>query len=100
MLIIFKQIFFTKGLERFNARRDVIDFLTKNSLLKNIEEYNGSLGLCSRSDDIIEAMVIPHWFFKTEALTKIIMKAVETKQIIIKPDYQKLVLFNTLSKSQ
>ena len=93
-------LLFVQGLKRFIARFEVVNFLTKKGALKVIHEYDGSVGLCSRSKDVIEPMLLPHWFFKTESLSNSIMTAIEKGEIVIKPENQTQIFLHTLAQAQ
>ena len=74
------------GLDRFEARSQVVAALTAQGLLDGIEDYTLSVGICSRSQTIVEPLVSTQWFAKMKPLAKKAIVAVETKAIEIIPE--------------
>ena len=74
------------GLDRFEARRRVVDALQAQDLLDGIEEYALSVGICARCQTIVEPLVSNQWFVKTKPLAEKAIAAVETKAIEIVPE--------------
>ncbi len=50
------------GLDRFDARRQIVADLEAQGLLVAIKDHNNSIGLCDRTKDIIEPRLSKQWF--------------------------------------
>ena len=56
------------GLDRFDARRQVVGALRDGGYLDRVEEYVHTVGHCSRSGVTIEPLLSRQWFVKVDAL--------------------------------
>ena len=74
------------GLDRFEARRRVVDDLEATGALEKVEDYALSLSRCSRSKTIVEPLISKQWFVKTKPLAEKAIRAVESGQIQIIPE--------------
>jgi len=74
-----------KGMDRFAARKMVVEELKKLGLLVRIEDYNNSTPHCYRCNDIIEPAVKKQWFLKMEDLAKPAIEVVKTGKIKFVP---------------
>ena len=74
------------GLDRFEARSRVVEALTAQGLLDGIDDYTLSVGICSRSQTIVEPLVSAQWFVKTKPLAEKAIAAVETGAVQIIPE--------------
>ncbi len=66
-----------KGLDRFTARKQLIEELKKRGLLTKIEEHKHAVGHCYRCDTIIEPYVSTQWFVKIKPLAESAIKIVK-----------------------
>ena len=66
----------------------------------NVKEYKGSFDICSRTGDVIEPRILPHWFLLTQGLTQKIVASIESNELVIHPDYQRQVLLHKLANAQ
>jgi len=73
------------GLDRFEARRRVIGALEQTGALVKVEDYQLSLGTCSRCKTPVEPLVSTQWFVKTKPLAEKAIEVVETGRIEITP---------------
>jgi len=69
------------GLDRFEARRMVVNDLKLRGNLVKIEDYPLSLGKCQRCKTPVEPLVSTQWFVKTKPLAEKAIEAVETGRI-------------------
>ena len=69
------------GLDRFEARRRVVDALEEIEALVEAEPYQLSVGTCQRSKTVVEPLVSTQWFVKTKPLAEKAIAAVESGQI-------------------
>ena len=51
-----------QGLDRFDARKQIVADLESQGLLVAIRDHNNSIGLCDRTKDIIEPRLSKQWF--------------------------------------
>ncbi len=65
------------GLERFEARKKVVEDLKAQGLLEKIEDYEVVLGKCYRCGDVVEPLLSKQWFVKMKPLATPAIAAVE-----------------------
>jgi valyl-tRNA synthetase len=65
------------GLDRFEARKKVIEDLKKEGLLEKEEDYQLVLGHCYRCNTVIEPLLSKQWFVSTKPLAQPAISAVE-----------------------
>jgi valyl-tRNA synthetase len=74
------------GLDRFAARKKLVQQLQDEGLLVKVEDYSHSVGHCQRSHDIIEPLISEQWFAKQTLLAQAALKAVQDGRIKIIPE--------------
>ena len=74
------------GLDRFEARKRIVERLEKEGRLVAAEPYEIALGTCQRSDDVIEPYLSEQWFVKVAPLARRAVAAVEAGQIRFAPE--------------
>jgi len=74
------------GLDRYEARKRVVEDLQALGLIEKIEDYTLSLGKCSRCRTPIEPLVSKQWFVTTKPLAAKAIQAVDEKRIEIVPE--------------
>ncbi|KQJ97378.1 hypothetical protein BRADI_3g30350v3 [Brachypodium distachyon] len=78
-----------EGMPRFTSRAAVIDALKAKGLYRGKTNNEMELGICSRTNDIVEPMIKPQWFINCSTMAKVALDAVKSKQIeIIPPQYE------------
>ncbi|RYZ34120.1 MAG: valine--tRNA ligase, partial [Myxococcaceae bacterium] len=65
------------GVDRFEARKQVLADLTELGLLEKEEPHKLSVGTCQRCSTVVEPRLSPQWFIKIEPLAKPAIEAVE-----------------------
>ena len=75
-----------KGLDRYKARKKIIEELESLGLLDKIEDYSHQVGYSERTDAIIEPYLSEQWFLKMEELAKPALKAVNSGEIKFHPE--------------
>lgn len=75
-----------KGLDRYEARKAVVEDLKSQGLLEKVEPHEHEVGHSDRSGDIIEPYLSDQWFVKVEPLAKRAIKAVESGKIKFHPE--------------
>ncbi len=63
------------GLDRFDARKKVIEFLKEKDLFVKAVEHKNSVGVSDRSGSIVEPMLSEQWFLKSSHLAKLSTEA-------------------------
>ncbi len=74
------------GLDRFEARQEVLAELQAAGALVKTEPYTHSVGHCQRSDDVVEPRISEQWFVKMRPLAEPALQAVLDGRIQIIPD--------------
>ncbi|MFW5866677.1 MAG: valine--tRNA ligase [Armatimonadota bacterium] len=65
------------GMDRFDARREIVSALEEQGLLEGIEEHHHKVGHCSRCDTIVEPLISEQWFVAMEKLAEEGLRAVD-----------------------
>ncbi len=73
------------GLDRFEARRQVVAHLEAQGLLVKVEDYPLSVGKCTRCKTVVEPLISTQWFVKMKPLAEKAIAAVESGQIQFTP---------------
>ena len=74
------------GLDRFDARKAVVEALKEEKLLVKVEPYRHSVGHCYRCHTMVEPNLSRQWFVKTKPLAQKAIEAVKSGQTRIIPD--------------
>jgi valyl-tRNA synthetase len=74
------------GLDRFAARKKMVDWLKKEKLLVKEEVMKHSVGRCYRSDDVIEPRISRQWFLKVTAIKEQAITFVDDEQLKFVPN--------------
>ena len=85
-----------QGLERFAARKAILDDLEEQGLLVGVKEHKNAVGHCYRCGTIIEPRVSTQWFVKMEPLAKRALEVVKNGQVQITPKRWEKVYYNWL----
>ncbi len=76
-----------KGLDRFEARKQLIEELNKRGFLDKTEDYELSAGTCYRCHNIVEPYLSDQWFVKMSEMAKPAIEAVKNSNVRFHPDY-------------
>ncbi len=74
------------GQDRFEARENLVDDLQQLGLIVKIEEYTVPLGLCERSNTVIEPLISKQWFVNMAPLATPALGAVHYGRMKIVPE--------------
>jgi valyl-tRNA synthetase len=74
-----------EGLDRFEARKKIVEQLEREALLERIEEHTHSVGHCYRCDTRVEPYLSTQWFVKMKPLAEPALEAVRSGKIQIRP---------------
>ncbi|MGQ9674447.1 MAG: valine--tRNA ligase [Chloroflexota bacterium] len=82
------------GLDRFEARRKLLDELKASGLLTKVDDYVHSVGQCDRCGAVIEPLISRQWFVRIKPLADAALAAVRDGRITIVPERFAKVYFN------
>jgi valyl-tRNA synthetase len=82
------------GMDRFAARKKIVEDLKTQGLLEKVSEHTHAVGLCERSKTIVEPRASTQWFCKMKPLGEPAIAAVERDVIRIVPDNRREEYFN------
>jgi valyl-tRNA synthetase len=82
------------GMDRFEARKKILEDLKALGLLEKITEHTNAIGLCERSKTIVEPRASTQWFCKMKPLAEPAIATVERGEIQIVPDNRREEYFN------
>lgn len=74
------------GMDRYEARKKIVEELKEKGLLAKIEDYTHSVGTCSRCDTVIEPLLSEQWFVKMKELAQPAIDAVKEGKIRFVPE--------------
>jgi valyl-tRNA synthetase len=73
------------GLDRFEARRRIVEDLRALGLVERVEPYRHAVGLCYRCKTVVEPLVSKQWYVNVAPLAAVAIKAVRAGRIKIVP---------------
>ncbi len=82
------------GLDRYEARKRIVEELDSLGLLVRIEEYSHNVGTHDRCGTTIEPMVKEQWFVKMDELIKPAVRAVKEGEVRLIPERMEKIYFN------
>ena len=74
------------GLDRYDARKKVVEALDSLGLLEKIEDYEHSVGHSERTDAVVEPYLSKQWFVKMQPLAEPALKVVRDGKVKIYPE--------------
>ena len=75
-----------QGLDRYEARKKVVDMLSYNNFLLRVKDHEHNVGKCQRCNTTIEPLLSEQWFVKMEPLAKEAIAAVKDGRIKFIPE--------------
>jgi valyl-tRNA synthetase len=82
------------GLDRFVARKKIVEDLQAQGLLEKITDHTLSVGLCERCKTVVEPRASDQWFCKMRSLADRAMEVVERNEITIVPENRREEFFH------
>jgi valyl-tRNA synthetase len=82
------------GLDRFDARKKVVELLREQGFLVKVDEHVHNVGIHEKCRTDIEPMVSQQWFVKIEPLARPAIEAVRNGTITITPQTWEATYFN------
>ncbi len=84
------------GLERYEARKQIVADLEAQGLLIKIEDHPHNVGQCYRCSTVIEPIISKQWFVKMKDLAQPAIEAVESGAVQFVPERFSKIYFNWL----
>jgi valyl-tRNA synthetase len=75
-----------EGLDRYEARKVILEDLKKLSLLEGSEDLKHNVGSCYRCGNTVEPIISAQWFVKMEPLSQEAIRVVQDGEIKFLPD--------------
>jgi valyl-tRNA synthetase len=75
-----------RGLDRYEARKEVVKDLEEQGYLLKVEDYTHSVGRCYRCDTVIEPYLSDQWFVKMKPLAEKALQVVLDGKIKFYPE--------------
>ena len=75
------------GMDRYEARKAIVEALDKEGALVKIEDYSHNVGTCYRCHTTVEPRVSKQWFVAMEELAKPAIEAVKTGKTKFVPEH-------------
>lgn len=82
------------GMERYEARKAIVEDLQQQGFLVKVEDHNHNVGICYRCDTTVEPRVSKQWFVKMEPLAKPAIEVVQSKKIKFVPERMNKIYYN------
>ena len=74
------------GLDRYDARREIVEDLEELGLLEAIKDHENSIGHCERCETVVEPLISKQWFVKMGPLAKPALDAYNEGKLNFVPD--------------
>src|SRR3989454_1348030 len=74
------------GLDRFEARKQIVPLLKQQGLLEKVEPHQHAVRHCYRCDTIVEPRLSDQWFVKMQRLAESVVAAYRNDQFQIVPE--------------
>ena len=82
------------GLDRYEARRRVVEALSEQGVLVKTEKHVHNVGACYRCDTVIEPMVSLQWFVRMQLMAEPALEAVRDGRVRFVPDRFAKIYYN------
>lgn len=87
-----------KGLDRYEARKKIVQDLEEQGYLVEIQDHKHAVGHCYRCNTTVEPFLMDQWFVKVKPLAEEAIKAVENNDINFYPERYKKVYLNWMNE--
>ena len=88
------------GMDRYEARKQIIEDLKEINLLEKIEEHKHNVGTCQRCAPVVEPVISKQWFVKMKPLAEPAIKVVREGKTKFIPDRFAKIYFNWMENIQ
>lgn len=82
------------GLDRYEARKKIVEELDGLGLLGKIEDHSHNVGTCYRCHSIVEPLIKEQWFVKMDEMIKPASEAVKKGELKLIPERMDKTYFN------
>ncbi|MDD6035527.1 MAG: valine--tRNA ligase [Lachnospiraceae bacterium] len=82
------------GMDRYEARKQIVKELDEMGLLVRIEDYSHNVGTHDRCKTTVEPLIKQQWFVRMDELIKPAVEAVKNKEITLVPERMEKTYFN------
>lgn len=89
-----------QGLDRYEARKQMVKDLEVQGLLVKIEPHRHNVGACQRCSTVIEPLISTQWYVKMKPLAEPAVEAVKDGTIKFVPDRFSKIYFNWMENIQ
>jgi len=89
-----------QGMDRYEARKQIIEDLRNMDLLLKIQPHNHNVGTCYRCSTVIEPMISKQWFVHMKPLAEPAIEAVKNGTIKFVPERFAKIYFNWMENIQ
>ena len=83
-----------EGMDRYEARKRIVEELEQEGLLVRIEDYSHNVGTHDRCKTTIEPLIKKQWFVKMDELIKPAVEAVQKGEIKLIPERMEKIYYN------
>ncbi len=83
-----------EGLDRYEARKQIVDDLKGLGLLVKVEEHEHNVGQCYRCSTTVEPIISKQWFVKMKPLAEPAIEAVKSGNVKFIPERFDKIYFN------
>ncbi len=83
-----------QGMERYEARKAIVEELDRLGLLVRIEDYSHNVGTHDRCTTTIEPLVKEQWFVRMDELIQPAVEAVKKGEVKLVPERMEKIYFN------
>ena len=89
-----------QGMDRYDARKQIIEDLTSLGLLVKIQDHTHNVGTCYRCTTVIEPIISKQWFVKMKPLAEPAIEVVKNGTIKFVPERFSKIYFNWMENIQ
>ncbi|MDF2532990.1 MAG: valyl-tRNA synthetase [Clostridia bacterium] len=89
-----------QGMDRFEARKAIVQDLEEQGLLVKIKDHEHNVGHCQRCTTVIEPILSKQWFVKMKPLAEPALKVVRDEEIKFVPERFSKIYFNWMENIQ
>ena len=88
------------GMDRYTARKAMVEDLDKLGLLVKVEPYSHNVGTCQRCGTTVEPLISNQWYVKMKPLAEPAIKAVRDNETEFIPERFENIYFNWMENIQ
>ncbi len=89
-----------KGLDRYEARKKMVEDLEKLGLLVKIENHSHNVGTCQRCRTVVEPFISKQWYVRMKPLAEPAIEAVRSGATKFVPDRFSKIYYNWMENIQ